>query len=52
MDLRERVNAALKQAMKDKATERLTTLRLINAAIKDQEISLRSADGNGHIGDP
>ncbi|WP_306115245.1 MULTISPECIES: GatB/YqeY domain-containing protein [unclassified Roseovarius] len=51
MDMRERVNSALKQAMKDKATDRLTTLRLINAAIKDQEIALRGADGDGHIGD-
>ena len=51
MDLRERVNSALKQAMKDKATERLTTLRLINAAIKDQEIASRGADGESPIGD-
>jgi uncharacterized protein YqeY len=43
MDMRTRVNLALKQAMKDKAAERLSTLRLINAAIKDREkdISLR-----------
>ncbi len=51
MDMRERVNGALKTAMKDKDAERLTTLRLINAAIKDQEIALRSADGDKHIGD-
>ena len=51
MEMRERVNTALKQAMKDKAAERLTTLRLINAAIKDQEIALRGADGDGQIGD-
>ncbi|MEO3415476.1 GatB/YqeY domain-containing protein [Roseovarius sp. CAU 1744] len=51
MDMRERVNSALKQAMKDKAADRLTTLRLINAAIKDQEIALRGADGDGQIGD-
>ncbi|MFD1157023.1 GatB/YqeY domain-containing protein [Roseovarius aestuarii] len=51
MDMHERVNTALKQAMKDKAADRLTTLRLINAAIKDQEIALRGADGNGQIGD-
>ena len=44
MDLRERVNSALKQAMRDKAAARLTTLRLINAAIKDQDIS---AQGDG-----
>ncbi len=44
MDTRTRVNQALKQAMKDKAAERLCTLRLINAAIKDREIAAR-ADG-------
>lgn len=31
--------------MKDKATDRLSTLRLINAAIKDKDIAAR-ADGN------
>ena len=51
MDMRERVNSALKQAMKDKAADRLTTLRLINAAIKDQEIALRGADDAPQIGD-
>lgn len=45
MDLRTRVSTALKQAMKDKAAERLSTLRLINAAIKDKDIAAR-ADGN------
>ncbi len=51
MDLRERVNSSLKQAMKDKATDRLTTLRLINAAIKDQEIAARAEDEERTIGD-
>ncbi|SPF78469.1 GatB/YqeY domain-containing protein [Pseudoprimorskyibacter insulae] len=41
MELRARVNAAIKQAMKDKAQVRLTTLRLINAAIKDRDIAAR-----------
>lgn len=45
MDLRTRVSTALKQAMKDKAADRLSTLRLINAAIKDKDIAAR-ADGN------
>ena len=45
MDMRERVNSALKQAMKDKATTRLSTLRLVNAAIKDRDIAER---GNGN----
>ncbi|MBU2890987.1 MULTISPECIES: GatB/YqeY domain-containing protein [Celeribacter] len=41
MDMRSRLNAALKTAMKEKDSERLTTLRLINAAIKDREIASR-----------
>lgn len=45
MDLRAQVTAALKQAMKDKAADRLSTLRLINAAIKDKDIAAR-AEGN------
>ncbi|MBV7393805.1 GatB/YqeY domain-containing protein [Mameliella sediminis] len=45
MELRAKVNAAVKQAMKDKAQARLSTLRLINAAIKDRDIAVR-ADGN------
>jgi uncharacterized protein len=51
MDMRDRVNAALKQAMKDKAADRLSTLRLINAAIKDRDIAARGdADSEG-VGD-
>ena len=41
MELRERLNTALKQAMKDRAADRLSTLRLINAAIKDRDIAAR-----------
>lgn len=44
MTLRDKVNMALKQAMKDKDTKRLGTLRLINAAIKDKEIAMRGKD--------
>lgn len=44
MDMRTRVTTALKQAMKDKDAERLSTLRLINAAIKDRDIAMRAAD--------
>ena len=51
MELRARVDQALKQAMRDKAAGRLATLRLINAAIKDQEIAGRSADGATPVGD-
>jgi len=45
MSLRIRISDALKQAMKDKAADRLSTLRLINAAIKDKDIAAR-AQGN------
>ncbi len=45
MDLRQRIADALKDAMRAKDTERLSTLRLINAAIKDRDIALRG-DGN------
>ena len=45
MELRTRVNSAMKQAMRDKATARLSTLRLINAAIKDKDIAARG-EGN------
>ena len=42
MVLRTRISDALKQAMKDKAADRLSTLRLINAAIKDKDIAARA----------
>jgi len=45
MELRARVTTAVKEAMKAKATERLATLRLISAAIKDRDIAAR-AEGN------
>ena len=45
MELRTRVNTAMKEAMRDKDKQRLSTLRLINAAIKDRDIAAR-ADGN------
>lgn len=37
--------------MKDKAATRLSTLRLINAAIKDKEIALRGDDGDDGVTD-
>ncbi|WP_375551748.1 GatB/YqeY domain-containing protein [Rhodophyticola porphyridii] len=45
MPLRERINTGLKEAMREKDATRLSTLRLINAAIKDQDINAR-AKGN------
>lgn len=52
MEMREKIAAALKTAMKEKDQERLSTLRLINAAIKDREIAMRSeGEGDGTVGD-
>jgi len=42
--IRERLNRDLKEAMKAKEPVRLSTLRLINAAIKDRDIAARSDD--------
>lgn len=44
MSLRETITRELKNAMKTRDTERLSTLRLINAAIKDREIAARGDD--------
>jgi uncharacterized protein YqeY len=53
MDMRTRVNTALKDAMKAKEADRLSTLRLINAAIKDKDIALRGTDQEeAGVGDP
>ncbi len=46
MDMRTRVTSALKDAMKSKEADRLSTLRLINAAIKDREIALRGTESD------
>lgn len=43
MGLRDKITQSLKEAMKEKDAVRLSTLRLINAAIKDREIALRSS---------
>ena len=44
MDMRTRVTTALKEAMKARDAERLSTLRLMNAAIKDRDIALRGTE--------
>ncbi|MEH6830595.1 GatB/YqeY domain-containing protein [Sulfitobacter sp.] len=51
MDLRTRIATDLKQAMKDKAAERLSTLRLVNAAIKDKDIDARAEGNDDGVGD-
>ena len=52
MEMRDRLNAALKEAMRSRDAERLSTLRLINAAIKDKDIAMRGSgeesDGVGN----
>ncbi|GGH57697.1 GatB/YqeY domain-containing protein [Frigidibacter albus] len=49
MNMRDRIGSALKDAMRAKEADRLSTLRLINAAIKDKDIALRG-EGGGEQG--
>lgn len=51
MDMRSRVNAALKDAMRAKEADRLSTLRLISAAIKDRDIAARGEGDDGGVSD-
>ena len=51
MDMRTRVTEALKDAMKAKEADRLATLRLINAAIKDKDIAFRGSGDDEVVGD-
>ncbi|MDG1471366.1 MAG: GatB/YqeY domain-containing protein [Ascidiaceihabitans sp.] len=51
MELRERITSAMKQAMRDKAASRLSTLRLINAAIKDKDIDARAKGSDDGVDD-
>ncbi|MER5172216.1 GatB/YqeY domain-containing protein [Thioclava sp. GXIMD2076] len=51
MDMRAKINAALKEAMRDKDQARLSTLRLVNAAIKDREIAMRGTSEEHEITD-
>ena len=48
MDMRTRLSDALKDAMRAKEADRLSTLRLINAALKDRDIALRG-EGNDAV---
>ncbi|NNE87469.1 MAG: GatB/YqeY domain-containing protein [Silicimonas sp.] len=47
MGLREKIGEELKTAMREKDAKRLSTLRLINAAIKDRDIAKRGEGGDG-----
>jgi uncharacterized protein len=52
MTLRDRLQTSLKEAMKAREVDRLSTLRLINAAIKDREIAARGEGDGAVIEDP
>ena len=49
--MRTRLNEALKTAMKQKDAARLSTLRLITAAIKDRDIAKRGEGDNAEVSD-
>ncbi len=49
MSLRDRLQTALKEAMKARQADRLSTLRLVNVAIKDREIANRSDGAEGMV---
>ena len=49
--MQDKINKLLKQAMRDKAADRLSTLRLINAAIKDRDIAARSEGQDEGVGE-
>ena len=51
MGLREEFNDALKEAMKAKAQRRVSTLRLVLAALKDRDIANRTEESKAGIGD-
>jgi uncharacterized protein len=51
MSLRERLQVALKEAMKAREADRLSTLRLVNAAIKDRDIASRGDGGPEEVQD-
>ena len=51
MSLRDRLQTALKDAMRAREAEQLSTLRLINAAIKDRDIARRGDGGEGLVPD-
>ncbi len=49
--LRERLNDALKEAMKAKDSRRVSTLRLILAALKDRDIAARGKGESEEVGE-
>lgn len=49
--LRDKFNTAMKEAMRSKDRRRLATIRLIMAAVKDRDISVRT-ESDCKVGDP
>ncbi len=49
--LRDKFNTAMKEAMRSKDRRRLATIRLIMAAVKDRDISVRT-ESDSKVGDP
>ncbi len=52
MDLRTRINDALKDAMRAKQADRLGVLRLVNSAIKDRDIAARGEGQPSPVPEP
>ncbi|HEX4081312.1 MAG TPA: GatB/YqeY domain-containing protein [Rhizomicrobium sp.] len=50
MNLRERFNESLKDAMKARDQKRVSTLRMVMAALKDRDIANRSEESRAGIG--
>ena len=51
MGLRDEISTSLKEAMKAGDKRRVSTLRLVNAAIKDKDIASRTAGPDAGVGD-
>ena len=49
--IRKRLMEAQKEAMRERESKRLATLRLVNAAIKDRDIAVRSEEGASGVDD-
>jgi uncharacterized protein YqeY len=52
MGLRDEINTSLKEAMKSGDKRRVSTLRLVNSAIKDRDILNRTAGPDAGVTDP
>ena len=49
--MRDQINAAVKEAMREKRADELSTLRLVNAAIKDRDIDARGQGNPDGVSD-